>query len=137
MFGALGLYPEVPGVGLLAIGSPLFGRASIALPHHRRATITAERLHVQAIHGTRAGTARRPKARRVALSPSAAPYIRSLQLNGHAYGKPWTTYCALARGADLSFQLGPYPNRSWGTSATAAPPSFGPHRQMPRDSCAP
>ena len=32
VFGALGLYPEVPGVGLLAIGSPLFGRASIALP---------------------------------------------------------------------------------------------------------
>ena len=32
VFGALGLYPEVPGVGLLAIGSPLFERASIALP---------------------------------------------------------------------------------------------------------
>ena len=41
VFGALGLYPEVPGVGVLAIGSPLFGRASIALPHHRRATISA------------------------------------------------------------------------------------------------
>ena len=27
VFGALGLYPEVPGVGLLAIGSPLFGHA--------------------------------------------------------------------------------------------------------------
>ena len=26
VFGALGLYPEVPGVGVLALGSPLFGR---------------------------------------------------------------------------------------------------------------
>ena len=31
VFGALGLYPEVPGVGLLAIGSPLFERAAIRL----------------------------------------------------------------------------------------------------------
>ena len=41
VFGALGLYPEVPGVGLLAIGSPLFERATIAMPHHRRVTISA------------------------------------------------------------------------------------------------
>ena len=31
VFGALGLYPEVPGVGVLAIGSPLFGHAIVAL----------------------------------------------------------------------------------------------------------
>ena len=39
VFGALGLYPEVPGVGVLAIGSPLFapGRRS-RLPHRRRVT---------------------------------------------------------------------------------------------------
>ena len=31
VFGALGLYPEVPGVGLLAIGSPLFRHATVRL----------------------------------------------------------------------------------------------------------
>ena len=35
VFGALGLYPEVPGVGVLAIGSPLFARTEIRLPHRR------------------------------------------------------------------------------------------------------
>jgi predicted alpha-1,2-mannosidase len=136
VFGALGLYPEVPGVGLLAIGSPLFGHASIAMPHHRRVTIDAtaytfKRSKRKGKHG------KPPKPRRVSLSPAVAPYIRSLSLKGHAYGQPWTTYCTLARGDDLSFQLGPNPNRGWGDSAAAAPPSFGPHRRMPKDLCTP
>jgi predicted alpha-1,2-mannosidase len=110
VFAALGLYPEVPGVGLLAISSPLFPRASIALPHRRRLVIGA------AGHG---------------------PYVRGARLNGRAYGKPWTTYCALARGASLDFQLGRRPDRRWGASAAAAPPSFGPHRRMPKGACKP
>jgi predicted alpha-1,2-mannosidase len=136
VFGALGLYPEVPGVGVLAIGSPLFGHASIALPHHRRATISAGAYAFKRSQH-KGGHGKRPKAHRIALSPSAAPYIRSLRLNDHPYGKPWTTYCALARGADLSFQLGPHPDRSWGASAVAVPPSFGPGRRMPKDNCTP
>jgi predicted alpha-1,2-mannosidase len=136
VFGALGLYPEVPGVGLLAIGSPLFERASIALPHRRRATISAGAYLFR--RPLRKGRRGKPgKARRIALSPAAAPYIRSLQLNGRAFGQPWTTYCALRRGAHLSFQLGPHPNRRWGASAAALPPSFGPHRRMPKGSCTP
>ncbi len=110
VFGALGLYPEVPGVGLLAIGSPLFERAEIRLPQRRRALIIA--------HGR-------------------GPYVQSLRFDGHLHGKPWTTYCALARGATLSFRLGRRPNRRWGSSAAAAPPSFGPRRPMPRGICAP
>lgn len=110
VFGALGLYPEIPGVGLLAIGSPLFSRASIAMPHHRRTTIT---------------------------TTSSAPYIEAMSLNGHRYGKPWTTYCTLARGADLAFRLDHHPNRKWGTTAAATPPSFDPRRSMPNGGCTP
>ncbi len=110
VFGALGLYPEVPGVGVLAIGSPLFERAEIRLPQRRRALI---------------------------LGRGQGPYVQSLRLNGRAYGKPWTTYCALARGATLSFRLGRRPDRRWGASAAAAPPSFGPQRRMPKSDCAP
>jgi predicted alpha-1,2-mannosidase len=128
VFGALGLYPEVPGVGLLAIGSPLFGRASIAMPHHRLVTITAG-AHVRERHGK--------KTRTVALSPTRAPYIENLRINGHAHFQPWTTYCALARGASLAFRLSPRPNRKWGSTASAAPPSFGPSHPMPKHSCAP
>jgi predicted alpha-1,2-mannosidase len=110
VFGALGLYPEVPGVGLLAISSPLFPRATVALPHRRRLTIATKG------HG---------------------PYIRGLRLNGHAYGRPWTTYCGLSHGANLFFRLGGRPNRKWGSAASSSPPSFGPGRVMPKDACSP
>jgi predicted alpha-1,2-mannosidase len=128
VFGALGLYPEVPGVGLLAIGSPLFRRASIAMPHHRRVTISAAAGVLQG---------RGKKKHLVSLDPSRAPYIESLRIDGAPHSQPWTTYCALAHGADLDFQLGLHPNRRWGASAAAAPPSFGPGHAMPRQSCAP
>jgi predicted alpha-1,2-mannosidase len=117
VFGALGLYPALPGVPLLALGSPLFARARIALPHGRRATILA------AARGRR--------------GPAASPYVSSLRLDGHAYGRPWISYCSLARGADLVYGLRRRPNRAWGASAAAAPPSFGPRRPMPKGSCAP
>jgi predicted alpha-1,2-mannosidase len=139
VFGALGIYPVVPGVGVLAVGSPLFGRAEIRLAHRRHATITTRAYVRRKLGGKSKGAKKgsRAKWRRVALSPAAAPYIRSMKLNGGAYGRPWMTYCALARGAELSFQLGPRPNRAWGSSAAAAPPSFGPRRAMPKDPCTP
>ena len=128
VFGALGLYPEVPGVGLLAIGSPLFGHASVALSHGRRLTISA---------AARETRGRGKKKHAVALSPSRAPYIDGLRLGGRRANQPWTTWCALSRGASLTFELSPRPNRKWGSSAAAAPPSFGPGRAMPKDACTP
>jgi predicted alpha-1,2-mannosidase len=132
VFGALGLYPPAPGVGLLAIGSPLFPRAEIALAHRRRATITAAAARVvRHRHGAHA------RRRLVATTPAAAPYVRSLSLDGRPFARPWISYCRLARGADLSFVLAPGPNRRWGSSRAAAPPSFGPHSPMPRSACGP
>jgi len=128
VFGALGLYPEVPGVGLLAIGSPLFQRASIAMPGNRRVAISVSASSLER-HGKR--------KRVVAVGPVRAPYIKSLLIDGRPYSRPWTTYCELARGADLAFNLGPRPNRKWGSSPAAAPPSFGPAHPMPKRPCAP
>lgn len=128
VFGALGLYPEVPGVGLLAIGSPLFARASIAMPHGRRATITAS-AHV--FEGRGRGR------RAVEVDPSRTPYIEALRIDDDPYSRPWTSYCELSRGTRLAFQLGPRPNRRWGSSAAAEPPSFGPNHAMPKRPCAP
>jgi predicted alpha-1,2-mannosidase len=128
VFGALGLYPEVPGVGLLAIGSPLFNHASVALAHHRRLTISA---------AAREMRGRGKKKHAVTLSTSRAPYIAGLRLNGLRASQPWTTWCALSRGANLAFELSSRPNRKWGSSAAAAPPSFGPGRAIPKDACTP
>ncbi len=113
VFGALGLYPEVPGVGLLAVGSPLFRHASIHLHGGRRVLITA------------AGASPRN------------PYIEGMRFNGHPYGRPWTTWCALARGARLTYQLGSRPNRAWGDSPAALPQSYGPNHPMPKNACIP
>ena len=110
VWGALGLYPAVPGVGVLAIGSPLFARSEVRLPHRRRALLLGQG------HGA---------------------YVQSLRLDGRGHAKPWTTYCDLAGGAVLSFRLGPRPNRRWGAAAAAAPPSYGPGRPMPSGDCAP
>jgi len=110
VFAALGLYPEVPGVGLLAIASPLFPHASVALAHRRHLTIS---------------------------TAGSGSYIGELKLDGRPYGQPWAAWCALSKGARLSFHLGRHPNRRWGSSAAAAPPSFAPGRPMPQDACTP
>jgi predicted alpha-1,2-mannosidase len=117
VFGALGLYPAVPGVGVLALGSPLFSRARIALPQGRRVTIVA--------------------STRARKGLPAAPYVRSLRLDGRAHPRPWIMYCALAHGGRLAFELGSRPDRAWGASAAAAPPSFGARRAMPKGRCVP
>jgi predicted alpha-1,2-mannosidase len=104
VFGALGLYPEVPGVGMLALSTPLFPSAEIRLPHSRRALISTSG------HGT---------------------YLSSLAVGGKPYGRPWIGYCELAAGARLRYRLSTRPNRRWGRSAAATPPSYGPRRAMP------
>jgi predicted alpha-1,2-mannosidase len=113
VFGALGLYPEVPGVGLLAVSSPLFPRASVRLRGGRRLRIRA------------------PGA------TAATRYIGGMRFNGHAYGRPWTTWCALAKGARLGFHLGKRPDFEWGDSRAALPASFGPKRPPPKHPCTP
>jgi predicted alpha-1,2-mannosidase len=132
VLGALGLYPEVPGTDVLAIGSPLFGRATVRLAGGRKLRILASASRRSSGHGKSHG-----KPRFVPLALSRAPYIQSLRFNGHSYERPWTTFCALARGATLTYRLGARPVRGWGASAAALPPSFGTGRPMPPNRCAP
>jgi predicted alpha-1,2-mannosidase len=96
VFGALGLYPEVPGSDVLALASPLFRRAEIRLPHRRKAVIATSGRGI---------------------------YVQAVRLRGRPYGRPWTTYRELAGGADLSFELGRRPGRRWGSKVGQAPPS--------------
>ena len=109
VFGALGLYPEVPGVGILALSGPLFPRAVVKLAGHRRLTITAA---------------------------GGGPYIHSLRWRGRPREAAWTTYCALARGGTLAYGLGRRPDHARGAAARDLPPSFGPQRPPPAGPCA-
>ncbi len=111
VFGALGLYPEVPGTGVLALSSPLFAHTSLR--------IGGKRVRIDAS----------------GAGPSAR-YVRGLAVNGHRYAKPWTSYCALAHGAHLHFRLAPRPKPRWGSGAAARPPSYPPNRPAPASACA-
>jgi predicted alpha-1,2-mannosidase len=132
VLGALGLYPAVPGTDVLAIGSPLFGRATVRLAGGRQ-------LRILASASRRSGGNRSTHAgpHVVPLALARTPYIQSMRFNGNAYARPWTTFCALARGATLAYRLGARPVRAWGSSAAALPPSFGAGRPMPPNRCTP
>jgi len=119
VFGALGLYPAQPGTGTLALGTPLFGRAEVRLAHGRKLTILAP------------GTARHGKA----PAPAAAPYVAALHLDGQPHDRPWATYCELAAGGTLGFELTDHPTR-WGQHGQL-PPSYGPGAAVPKSACAP
>jgi putative alpha-1,2-mannosidase len=101
-FGALGLYPAVPGEDVLVVGSPLFRRAVLRLP--------------------RVGTVRidAPRAAR------GRPYVHALRVDGRGHGRPWLRVRDLRGGARLHFSLGARPDRAWGARRGDAPPSFPP-----------
>jgi putative alpha-1,2-mannosidase len=109
VLAALGMYPEVPGVGLLAVSTPLFPREEIRLPDGE--------VRIAAPHA------------------GARGYIRGLRLDGRRYGRPWISYCSIAGGAHLRFGLTGQPDRRWGATASDRPPSFGPAGPAPTGPC--
>ncbi len=97
VFSALGLYPEIPGVAGLVIGSPLFPKATIRLENGAAIQIIGD------------GASR------------ANPYVQSLNLNGRNYKSTWLPWAALSKGATLHFSLGGQ-HSHWGEKQP--PPSF-------------
>lgn len=101
VFSALGLYPDIPGVGGFVLGSPLFSSATVQL---------ADR-HTLQINATSAA--------------DGNPYVQGMTINGAPSTKLWLPWRTLARGATLNFILGSSAS-SWGTGASDSPPSFEP-----------
>jgi predicted alpha-1,2-mannosidase len=101
IFNALGIYPEIPGVGGVTVLSPLFPKAVLKLPDGHKITIAAE------------NTSRDAK------------YIQSMTVNGKANSKLWLSVDELRKGASLKFIMSKSPNQNWGAAAEDAPPSFG------------
>jgi predicted alpha-1,2-mannosidase len=96
---AIGLYPQNPAVRVLDVGSPLFSHVAIQAPHGPTITIDAPD------------------------TADDAPYVQSLQLNGHATQRTWIDLPSSGNVA-LSFTLGTQPNKTWGTAPEDAPPSY-------------
>ena len=116
VWAAIGLYPEIPGRGELVLGSPLFTHVTISLASGRSIAIDA------------------PDA------SDTAPYVQALQIRGLApganacpaasatdsaqYSCPWLPASVIETGAQLDFTLGRFPNTTWGSDSSGAPPSF-------------
>ncbi|HTV39664.1 MAG TPA: GH92 family glycosyl hydrolase [Candidatus Sulfotelmatobacter sp.] len=98
VFGALGMYPELPGSDILVTGSPLFPKAVV---HLQNGDIT--------IIGNNAAP--------------GAPYIQNLTINSKTWQKPWFRFTDVQNG-NLVYDLGSTPNTSWGSDAADAPPSY-------------
>jgi predicted alpha-1,2-mannosidase len=104
VFGALGIYPAIPGTDVLVLASPLFRKATLHLPG---GPVTIE-------------------------APAASrkrPYVRALTLDGGEVDQPWLPFSELADGGKLSFALAADPDPAWGSAA--APPSFPPDAPFP------
>jgi putative alpha-1,2-mannosidase len=97
VFGALGLYPAIPGTDVLVLGSPLFRNATLQL-------------------------AGGPLAIEAPAAARKRPYVRALTIDGGALDQPWLPFSELADGGTLGFDLGAKPNPAWGGGAV--PPSF-------------
>lgn len=97
VFSALGFYPITPGQPYYIIGSPLFERATIQLPNGKTFTVEAKDNSAENV------------------------YIQSARLNGKPLDRAWLTHSEITNGGTLQFEMGPQPNKNWGT--TELPPS--------------
>jgi len=88
---AAGFYPVTPGSPTYAIGTPLFPEVRFNLENGKRFVIRARSVSDRNI------------------------YIQSARLNGKPYNKSYLTHKAIIDGGELVFQMGPRPNKSWGT----------------------
>jgi putative alpha-1,2-mannosidase len=102
IFNALGMYPEIPGVGGVTVLNPLFPRATLNLPNGHKIVIRAE------------NASRENK------------YVQSMEINGKVNSKLWLSMDELKNGATLKYVMGSTPNKNWGTGPADAPPSFEP-----------
>ncbi|QDU58943.1 GH92 family glycosyl hydrolase [Aeoliella mucimassa] len=99
VFNAAGFYPFCPGTPYYLIGSPLFAETTIALPQGKSFVV------------------------RAANNSAENCYIQSARLNGKPLTRTWLTHNEIVAGGTLEFEMGPEPNRQWGTGEADAPPN--------------
>jgi predicted alpha-1,2-mannosidase len=103
VWAAMGLYPSVPGTSVLTVNTPLFDKVEIALPADKSIRISAPG----------------------ASGHHRLQYISGLHVDGRGTDKTYLPASLLEGGGELAFSLSSKPNKTWGTAASSAPPSFG------------
>jgi len=100
VFNAIGLYPQCPGRPIFDIGSPIFEKTTVQIANDTYFIIEAKDVSAQ------------------------NKYIQSAILNGTSLNKPWINNADMVKGGKLVFQMGPRPNKNWGSAPDAAAPSM-------------
>lgn len=94
VWGALGLYPAIPGVGKLIIGTPMFSKVTIRLGDGRTLTVRAFG------HG---------------------PYVQSETIDGVPSTKSWISLNSLRPTSEVNFMMDDSANVNWGTTKADLP----------------
>jgi putative alpha-1,2-mannosidase len=98
VWSALGLYPEIPGVGAFAVGMHMF--TNVRIRREDGATLDL------ASHGH-------------------GIYVHRVKMNGKPNNRAWILLTALiAKHNLIDFALGAEPDHSWATQSSNLPPSF-------------
>ena len=99
VFSALGIYPVNPVAGVYVFGSPIVDKATIAVPGGKSFTIVAKN------------------------NSPVNLFIESVELNGKPYGKSYITHPDIIAGGELTFVMGPEPNKAFGNAPEDRPQS--------------
>ncbi len=99
VFGALGMYPELPGSDILVTGSPLFPNAVVHLGNSRITIVGAGAM-------------------------ANAPYVQNLTVNDDTWNKPWLRFSDIRHDGKLVYDVSSTPNVNWGSDPADAPPSY-------------
>lgn len=100
VLSAIGIYQLCPGRPYHDIGSPIFKKTTIDVGNGKTFVIEAKKVSAQ------------------------NKYIQSATLNGEPLDKPWFENSYLVNGGTLVLNMGPKPNKQWGSAPEAAPPSM-------------
>lgn len=99
ILSSMGMYPVNPAAGTYVFGSPLFDEAVIQLDENKTFTITAKN------------------------NCSRSKYIQSATLNGAPYKRSYITHDDIVAGGNLTFVMGPKPNKEFGAKKEHRPHS--------------
>ncbi len=98
VWSALGIYPEIPGVGGFTIGTPMFPRVIMHLGNGSTLEIT---------------------------SRAEGVYVHSVNVNGRPHNSSWLSLTALSEKQNrLVFELQSEPDYAWAVKPASFPPSF-------------
>ncbi|MBA9078918.1 GH92 family glycosyl hydrolase [Rufibacter quisquiliarum] len=104
VFSALGFYPVNPADGKYVLGSPLVKEARIQVGQGKTFQITTENNSLE------------------------HKYVQQVFLNRQPLRRTYITHQEVMQGGQLKFVMGPSPNKTWGASPAAYPPSMSPKK---------